>query len=76
MPTKILTFFICITGLPAAHAQTGAIQRHITTSDGKPAPYITIMLKGSKKATVSNDNGSFILKKIDAIFLVEEEVYF
>ena len=64
--TKIFPgFFFCFISVQMAQAQTGTIQGSITTYDGKPAPYVTIALKNSKKATVSNDAGLFTLQKID-----------
>ncbi|MCW3110667.1 MAG: TonB-dependent siderophore receptor [Segetibacter sp.] len=60
------TLLFCIAGIQMAQAQTGIIQGNITTSDGQPAAYVTVTLKESKKATISNDDGSFILKKINA----------
>lgn len=64
--TKIFTVLtLCITSVPMAYAQTGTIKGIITNSNGKPVPYVTIALKNSKKAVVSNTDGSFTLQKID-----------
>ncbi len=67
MFTKLFsTLFFCIAIVKAATAQTGNIEGHVTTSDGTPAGYVTISLKNSKRATLSNDSGYFTLKNIDA----------
>lgn len=44
----------------------GIIKGAVTTSDGKPAAGVTIMLKGLKKATVTGEDGTFILRNIAA----------
>jgi len=45
-------------------AQSGQLQGTITTSDGKAADNISIVLEGSKYATVSDANGNYIIKNI------------
>ena len=42
----------------------GNIKGLITTSDNKPAPGVVVMLKGTKKATLTDDNGAFLLRNI------------
>jgi len=64
---KIFTgILFCMAALQMVNAQTGTIEGIITTSDGKPAAFVTVTLQDSKKATMSTDDGSFILRKIDA----------
>jgi iron complex outermembrane receptor protein len=58
-------FLFCMASIQITHAQTGTIQGLITTSDGKPTPYVTIALKNNKKVAVSNEQGLFTLNKID-----------
>ena len=65
--TKFFTvLFFYIAGLQIANAQTGNIQGRITTSDGQPVAGVTITLKNTKRATISANDGSFTLNKIDA----------
>ncbi|WP_211352176.1 SusC/RagA family TonB-linked outer membrane protein [Dinghuibacter silviterrae] len=42
------------------------IKGKITTDTGDPIPGVSIMIKGSNKGTVTNDNGEFELEGIDA----------
>lgn len=46
------------------YAQTGSLKGQITSSDGKPAPHVSIGLKGHKQGTTSDENGSFTINKI------------
>lgn len=41
-----------------------AIKGTVTTSDNKPAAMVTVVLKGTKKTTLTTDDGSFILHNI------------
>jgi len=66
MFTKIFTaFFFLLSGLQTIKAQSGIIRGRITTSDGKPATYVTISLDNNKKATVSDRDGLFIIRKVE-----------
>src|SRR5262245_22132097 len=42
----------------------GAIRGTILTSDGQPAPYVSVVIKNTKEGTTSDENGSFEIKKI------------
>jgi iron complex outermembrane recepter protein len=42
----------------------GSIKGTITTSDNKPAPGVVVVLKGSKKTTLTDDNGTYLLRNI------------
>ncbi len=44
--------------------QFGAIHGVITTSDGSPAPAVTVLLKGTGKSTQTDDQGRYSLKRI------------
>lgn len=48
-----------------ALAQTGTIEGRITTSDGKPAAWVTVAIRENKRATISGDDGSFIFRKVN-----------
>ena len=43
---------------------SGIIKGQVTTSEGKPASFVTVLLKGTDKRAVTEENGSFILSKI------------
>lgn len=65
--TKIFSVILFyIMGLQMAKAQTGSIQGRLVTSDKRPAASVIITLKASKKVTISNEDGAFTFKKIDA----------
>lgn len=42
----------------------GSVKGVITTSDNKPAPGVVVVLKGSKKTTLTDDNGTYLLRNI------------
>lgn len=43
----------------------GSLKGMVSTSDGKPAGSVTIIIKNTKNGTTTNDDGSFELKKIN-----------
>lgn len=45
-------------------AQSGTVKGKITTMDGEPAPFVSVVLKDGKKATLTGEDGSFILSKV------------
>jgi len=64
---KLFLFVIfCTTAFVPVFAQdnSGAVTGTVTTSDSKPAPFVTIQLKGKKAATVSDHEGRFVLKNL------------
>ena len=54
---------LCLFSLSAL-AQTGKISGQILTSDGKPAEFVSIGLKGSKSGTTTDGDGRFNLNKV------------
>lgn len=61
----LATFFLSAHFLFAGNeAGKGTIKGFVTTADGKPAPSITVQLKGTKKATVTDDNGAFTINNV------------
>jgi len=49
-----------------AWAQVGSIRGSVSTSDGKPAEYVNVIIKGTSKGTTSDRDGKFEIKKITA----------
>jgi iron complex outermembrane recepter protein len=47
-----------------AQNTSGTIAGTVTTSDNKPAPFVTIQLKGKKAAAVSDNEGHFLIKNL------------
>lgn len=45
-------------------APTGSVRGRVNTSDGKPAPYVSITIKGSTKGTLSAEDGTYILRRL------------
>jgi iron complex outermembrane receptor protein len=43
---------------------TGSIRGTVTTSDGKAAPEVTVLIKGTAKGTVTDESGVFEFRKI------------
>jgi len=42
----------------------GSIRGSISTSDGHPAAYVSVLIKNTGKGTITDDNGNFEFKKI------------
>ncbi|WP_127124474.1 TonB-dependent receptor [Pseudoflavitalea rhizosphaerae] len=42
----------------------GIIKGQVTTSDNKPAAFVTVSLKGTKRSVVTEDDGSFLIQKV------------
>lgn len=65
---KVLSVFLCafITLVAKAdiEAETGSIKGIIITNDNKPAAMVTVTLKGTKKVTLTTDDGSYILRNV------------
>lgn len=60
-----LASLLLLSTMPAwAQQGTGTIKGHITTSDERPAAWVTVQLKGSKKTVLTDEKGYFILKNI------------
>lgn len=43
---------------------TGTIKGTVVTSDGKPAGNVSISIENSKRGTVTNDNGEYIIQRV------------
>jgi len=62
------TFLILCSGVLSANDLdgNGTIKGKITTTDGKPAGLVTVVLKGTKKSTLTEDDGTFALHHVKA----------
>ncbi|WP_214227638.1 TonB-dependent receptor [Pedobacter sp. B4-66] len=58
--TCVLLFLFAINSF----AQTGNISGSVQTSDGKPADFVTINIKGTGKTALTDKKGSYVLKNI------------
>lgn len=63
---KLLNLCVLFLLATATHAQntTGSVKGIVTTSDNKPAPYVSVLLKGTKKGAMTAEDGSFLVKNI------------
>ena len=60
----ILTAFLLSIGAPL-FAQTGIIKGIINTSDGVPAEFVNIGLKGTNKNAIASARGEYIIKNVE-----------
>ncbi len=63
MKNLYITLIIILTSI-TAFAQNGTIKGKINSADGKPAAFVTVGLKDTKKGALTNEEGQFILKSI------------
>ncbi|BAV06651.1 iron complex outermembrane recepter protein [Filimonas lacunae] len=59
----ILALPFCAFG-KKADPESGTIKGQVTTSDNKPASFVHVVLKGTNKGVMTEDNGSFLLNKV------------
>lgn len=61
-----LTFLITLlfTGMAIAQNPNGKISGTVKTTDGKPAPAVTVTIAALNKATLTNENGTYILQNV------------
>jgi iron complex outermembrane recepter protein len=62
--TLTFSFILCIFSLSVAFAQTGNISGSVKTSDGRPAEFVSVLLKGTSRAASSNKAGTYQIKNI------------
>ncbi len=48
----------------AAWDTTGTIKGRVITSDNRPGAYVTIQLKGSRKSTTTEEDGTFVIRNV------------
>lgn len=59
-----LTFLLTFTGILSFAQQFSTISGTVTTSDGKPAAYISVGLKGKGLGNVTNEKGIFEIQRV------------
>ena len=66
--TRFYIIFLFLTSLfiQTTNAQTGngSIKGSVKTSDGKPAPYVSVGLNRSAKGTTTDEEGNYLLTDI------------
>lgn len=62
----ISTFLLLCSGVLSANDLdgNGTIKGKITTTDGKPAGQVTVMLKGTRKSALTEDDGTFVINHV------------
>lgn len=63
LPYCILLFLFSAS---VALAQTGSIRGSVKTADGRPADLVSIAVKGTAKGSLTNNNGVFLIKNVQA----------
>lgn len=66
---QILLFFTISAGYALANDPEdgfGIVKGRVTTADGKPAPSVTVTIRGTKKAAVTEEDGTFIIHHVQA----------
>ncbi|MFD2285633.1 TonB-dependent siderophore receptor [Pedobacter petrophilus] len=58
------TFFLLLCTLGAFAQQVSTIKGKVTTSDGKPAAYITVGLKGKGQGATTDDDGKYTINRV------------
>ncbi|MEX6689102.1 TonB-dependent receptor [Danxiaibacter flavus] len=63
---KNIVFFFCAlgTGIVSANAQNAIVKGKVVTTDGRPAESVAVVLKESRKSTISNEDGTFSFKNV------------
>jgi iron complex outermembrane receptor protein len=76
--TTLFTVFLLIagvsgyaTGVPADSSRigeenNGSIRGKVTTAEGQPAAFVTIQVKGSRRSTLTDEEGNFTLRNLAA----------
>ncbi|MDT3401340.1 carboxypeptidase-like regulatory domain-containing protein [Mucilaginibacter terrae] len=65
--TKKFSFtFLFLIASAVVYGQTGTIKGTVTTSDGKPAEFVSIGLNGTTKGTTVNQKGTYQLNHVAA----------
>ena len=64
--SKLLLTLLMSVGIFALQAQTATIKGHITTSDGKDAEFINVVLKGTTRGTTADEKGNYQIGNVKA----------
>jgi iron complex outermembrane recepter protein len=59
-----LAFSPCVLSANNLEDGNGVIKGIVTTTDGKPAAMVSVVLKNTKKSTVTDENGVFLLNNV------------
>lgn len=62
----LFMFLISFLNSIANEEPNSVIKGRVLTSDGKPASYVSVEIKGMNRGTVTNENGEFTFKKLSS----------
>lgn len=62
---KLLSYILLLISLPA-FAQTGSIRGTVTTSDGKPAEFVNVVLERTGRGATVDQRGKYTISKLAA----------
>jgi len=60
----VALFLISLQGLASDIEKNGSIRGHVKTSDGKPAAFVSVGIKGTNKGTTTDDEGEYFLANV------------
>ncbi|QHS62892.1 TonB-dependent receptor [Chitinophaga agri] len=60
----LLAFSPCVLSAHTTEDGNGLIKGTVTTTDGKPAMMVTVILKNTKKSALTDENGVFVLNNV------------
>ncbi|GAB2535595.1 TonB-dependent siderophore receptor [Rufibacter soli] len=64
--TLFLSIFLLLVSCGFAEAQTTNLRGRVTTQDGEPAAYVSVMIKELEKVTVTTEEGAFVFRNVPA----------
>lgn len=64
MKKQLTHFFLLVFAITMSAQNNGNIKGKVTTSDGLPAEYVSIGLKGTGKGAVANQEGEYFIKNV------------
>ncbi len=64
LPIVLSVYFVLITAFVFADNRTGSIKGFVKLTDGNPAAYVSVMVKGSRQGAITNEEGVFNLQHL------------
>jgi iron complex outermembrane receptor protein len=58
-------FFLFFIARAGGNENAAIVKGRVTTADNKPAPYVTVILKGTNKSSITDDDGVFVFFNIN-----------
>jgi iron complex outermembrane receptor protein len=61
-----MLFFACLRAHANGNGNTATIKGKVTTADNRPAPYVTVTMKGTNKSSITDEDGVFTFFNVGA----------